>query len=82
MRTDRWLIDGDCEKCRRRSYCSKACTKQNRRTKIEVGNLVSHAILKSTGLIRDSFDLVIDHDHVKAPFKSERSDTNGNKNQC
>lgn len=22
---DRWLIDGDCKKCRREKYCSKRC---------------------------------------------------------
>lgn len=27
---DRWLIDGDCSKCRRAKYCKKPCTKSKR----------------------------------------------------
>ena len=23
--TNQWLLDGDCSKCRRQSYCRKAC---------------------------------------------------------
>lgn len=28
---DRWEIDGDCELCRRQSYCSKPCKMAERR---------------------------------------------------
>lgn len=28
---ERWLTDGNCGKCRRKSYCSKPCTRQKRR---------------------------------------------------
>lgn len=24
--TEQWLLEGDCDKCRRESYCSKECT--------------------------------------------------------
>lgn len=27
---ERWLIDGDCRKCRRDPYCKKACTVRKR----------------------------------------------------
>ena len=27
---DRWLIDGDCSKCRRKEYCSTECTVSKR----------------------------------------------------
>ncbi len=29
---DRWLIDGDCSKCRRKEYCGTECTASKRRT--------------------------------------------------
>lgn len=25
--TDQWLLDADCDKCRRQNYCSKVCTR-------------------------------------------------------
>ena len=28
---ERWLSDGNCTYCRRKKYCSKACTAQKRR---------------------------------------------------
>lgn len=28
---ERWLSDGDCKYCRRKSYCSTDCTAQKRR---------------------------------------------------
>lgn len=29
---DRWLIDGDCSKCRRKEYCGTECAASKRRT--------------------------------------------------
>lgn len=29
--TDRWLIDGDCSKCRRKNYCHTTCKKSKER---------------------------------------------------
>lgn len=49
MNTDndeRWLIDGDCNKCRRAEYCSKPCTANKRRTT----NWLHDEILSTTGL--------------------------------
>lgn len=59
MRTDRWLIDGDCEKCRKRTYCSNMCTKRKRSIKNELHNRVTYALLKSTGLIPNTPNSVI-----------------------
>ena len=28
---ERWKTDGNCEKCRRKSYCKKPCTANKRR---------------------------------------------------
>lgn len=44
--TDRWLIDGDCKKCRRKDYCAKECTKSKRWFKEAVQKLVE----KKTGI--------------------------------
>lgn len=80
MRTDRWLIDGDCAKCRRSAYCSKECTPKTRRTKNELANLTSYMMLKSVGLITNVVNPVIEYDHSKPPRKLERTDSNGDNN--
>ncbi len=28
---EQWKLNGNCEKCRRNNYCSKPCTRHNRR---------------------------------------------------
>ena len=43
---DRWLIDGDCSKCRRDPYCSKQCKK----SKEAVRAAVRKIIMEKTGL--------------------------------
>lgn len=40
MSSDRWLIDGDCTKCRREKYCNKPCKKHTRRTKADIMNYI------------------------------------------
>lgn len=37
---ERWLIDGDCSKCRRNSYCSKACTIRKRNGEKAIRNII------------------------------------------
>ncbi len=44
--SDRWLIDGDCSKCRRRQYCSKDCTKRKR----SMNRMIRDFIGVNTGL--------------------------------
>lgn len=43
---ERWLSDGDCNKCRRKPYCKKACTA----TKRALRSIISEMIRKQTGL--------------------------------
>lgn len=43
---DSWKIDGNCENCRRKNYCSKPCTLHKRRTKA----IISQAVNKALGL--------------------------------
>lgn len=45
---ERWLIDGNCNECRRAKYCSKPCTANKRRTY----NRLHDEILAVTGLGR------------------------------
>lgn len=47
--TEQWLLNGDCSKCRRKNYCSKGCTKYNRRTKAELYSLVANKMNEMTG---------------------------------
>lgn len=41
---ERWLLDGDCEKCRRKLYCSNVC----RAHKVAISNQVANLITDST----------------------------------
>ena len=43
---DSWLIDGNCENCRRNNYCKKACTKAKRRRT----NIIHNAVMQATGM--------------------------------
>jgi radical SAM protein with 4Fe4S-binding SPASM domain len=43
---DRWKIDGDCSKCRRRLYCKKACRLNEKR----VTGMMTKMIYDKTGL--------------------------------
>lgn len=43
---DSWLIDGNCENCRRNNYCKKPCTKAKRNHK----NMLYGAVMRATGM--------------------------------
>lgn len=43
---DSWLIDGNCDNCRRKNYCSKPCKKANSRRK----NALYNDVMSSTGM--------------------------------
>lgn len=38
---DRWLIDGDCSKCRRSNYCSKECKLHRAHRKREMWDTIN-----------------------------------------
>lgn len=38
---EQWKLSGNCEKCRRNNYCSKPCTRHNRRIRAEFNGLVA-----------------------------------------
>lgn len=38
---EQWKLSGDCTKCRRNNYCSKPCTRYNRRARAEMKRLVA-----------------------------------------
>ena len=46
--SEQWKLSGDCSKCRRKNYCSKGCTKYNRRTKAELYSLVANKMNEMT----------------------------------
>lgn len=47
--TEQWKLSGDCSKCRRKNYCSKGCTRYNRRTEAELYSLAANKLNEMTG---------------------------------
>lgn len=53
--SEQWLSDGVCRDCRRKTYCSKPCTANKRRMKLQVframdaatGGMMHHLIKKT-----------------------------------
>lgn len=45
--TEQWQLDGDCEKCRKDSYCTKACTARMKMIGGKVSDLFSRAFNKA-----------------------------------
>lgn len=46
---EQWLLNGDCSKCRREKYCSKPCTRCNRKTKAMIQGMISSKLNEMTG---------------------------------
>ena len=46
---EQWKLSGDCTKCRRNNYCSKPCTRCNRRVRAEMKRLVADTMNEMTG---------------------------------
>ncbi len=52
-RNEQWLLDGICQECRRKEYCSKPCKRNKVRIKREIA--ASIAEKTKTGLIFDTY---------------------------
>ena len=48
-RSEQWLLNGDCLKCRREKYCSKPCTRAKRVTKAIIQGMVAQQMDVRTG---------------------------------
>lgn len=48
--TDQWLLDGDCKKCRKMEYCSKAC----KATKVAMQKEISRILQKMREAKKDA----------------------------
>ena len=46
---EQWLLNGECNKCRRQNYCSKPCTRNKRETEMFVKSLISSKLNEMTG---------------------------------
>lgn len=46
---EQWLLNGECNKCRRQSYCSNPCTNNKRGTKAMMSALVKSKLNEMTG---------------------------------
>ena len=47
--SEQWLLNGECNKCRRQSYCSKSCTRSKRKTEAMVKSFVASQFNEMTG---------------------------------
>lgn len=47
--SDQWLLNGECNKCRRQSYCSKPCTRNKRETVAMMSAFVKSKMNELTG---------------------------------
>lgn len=45
--TEQWLLDGDCDKCRREKFCSKPCKRGQMRQRAYIAGAVMKAFAKS-----------------------------------
>ena len=46
---EQWKLQGNCDKCRRDSYCSKPCTRRSRANKARMNRLVAETMDAMTG---------------------------------
>ena len=46
---EQWLLNGDCNKCRKQNYCSKPCTRNKRKTEAMMKAFVSSRLNEMTG---------------------------------
>lgn len=47
MRSEQWLLNGDCIMCRRKEYCTKPCKQHTVRQKTELISHVAKAMAKT-----------------------------------
>lgn len=45
---DQWLLNGECNKCRRQNYCSKRCNCNKRKTEMVVNSFISSKLNEMT----------------------------------
>lgn len=48
-KNEQWLLDGNCDICRRNNYCKKDCTKRTRAKKAWIKGTVINALDESSG---------------------------------
>lgn len=54
-KSNQWELNGDCSICRRKSYCSKPCTKWKRETEAEIKSLTKNVMNKATGGVMEKY---------------------------
>ena len=54
--TDQWLLNGECNKCRRQSYCRKYCTALKREYKRGVQRAVKAALAEKLRMSKGGTD--------------------------
>lgn len=59
---DSWLVDGNCNNCRRKKYCSTQCSKARQRAK----TMLYNDVMRATGL-----DTVLDKTGTREKFEAK-----------
>jgi len=52
--SEQWLLDGDCNKCRKQKYCSKEC----KRSRVNFEQAVHDYIMQRTGMGRIMMNII------------------------
>ncbi len=60
--TDQWLLNGECSKCRRSSYCKTSCTKAQRRRDAQMYAFMAEKMNEATG---GAFGEIMSHSHYR-----------------
>ena len=47
--SEQWLIDGDCEECRKKAYCKNDCKKATERKRQEQACLIHECLSRTKG---------------------------------
>ena len=48
-RSEQWLLEGNCDICRRKNYCKKACTKRKILLQYKMSKAVTEVLDRNTG---------------------------------
>ena len=47
--SEQWLIDGDCEECRKKAYCKNDCKKASERKRKQQASLIYECLSRTKG---------------------------------
>lgn len=69
MNNEQWKLEGNCDECRRKSYCQTLCTKARDKVKTKLENIFYEQVAEKTG---ESVSNIITNGEYKPNFKIKR----------